>query len=725
MLFCVSHTPGWCNGSTAEFGSANLGSNPSPGTTPLVRGGGERFYTGREMVKRLPLVLVLLLVLSPLLVAAAFTSFQTFRDLNDFTLSKRGTIAFLAATTLKERLDRVIDVGISFATRVQFRNLIASGKWEEAIKILESAPKDFSYIDRATLFDPQGLLKAATPLTPEISAVIGKDFSYRDYYQGVSKNWEPYVAEAIKPAVPLGYNLVPVAIPIKSEAGEILGILLLSIKLDTVSVWSRGIDVGPAGFVYVVDQKGQLIAHPTLLPAEEIVDFSSVPAVQKVLKGERGVEVLFNPIENEERITAYESVPQYGWGVVVVQPTRTAFVERNKTVASMVAIWAFVILAFGFFTYRVLKDRAIIRAQRDRERTFLESIGDGIFAIDRSFNITLWNKAASELTGWSQEEAIGKPMREIVKFVRESDKKENIVFIEEAMLYGEPRPMEPHTMLMKKNGQFLYVGDSAAPIFDSADKVSGAIIVFRDITKEQEIQKLREEFSSLASHQLKAPVTVIKGYTALLLEKGGFNKEDTENLEIIQKSANNMNDLVNALLNVSRIELGQIGINPEPAYLPDIVDGVLQEIAPQIKGKKMTLEKNYGKETPSLNLDLKLTQAILRNLLSNAVKYTPARGKIGVTVQKEERDLLLKVSDTGYGIPKDQQEKMFTKFFRAENVSEKEPSGTGLGLYVVKSVVEQSGGKIWFESEENKGTTFYVSIPLEGMKKKEGVKGLS
>src|SRR3989344_6540921 len=97
--------------------------------------------------------------------------------------------------------------------------------------------------------------------------------------------------------------------------------VLLNIKLDTVSAWSKNINVGPASFVYIVDHKGHLIAHPTLLPAEDIVDFSSVPAVQKILKGERGVEVLFNQIENEERVTAYEPVPSYGWGVIVVQPT--------------------------------------------------------------------------------------------------------------------------------------------------------------------------------------------------------------------------------------------------------------------------------------------------------------------------------------------------------------------------------------------------------------------
>lgn len=677
-----------------------------------------------KTAKKLPAFLVLFLVISPLLIAAFYTSFELFRDLHNFTLSRRQAIAFLAASTLKERLDRVTDVGVSLSTRVRFQKLVESGEWNEAIKIMESVPKDLPYIARVALFDPQGTLWAATPLTPEILAVVGKDFSYRDYYQEVSKNWKPYVAEAIKPAVPLGYNLIPVAIPIKSGADKILGILLLNITLDTVAVWSKNIDVGPAGFVYIVDQKGHLVAHPILLPAEDIVDFSSVPAVQKVLKGERGVEVLFNPIENEERVTAYEQVPQYGWGVVVVQPSRTAFVERNKAVGRMAAIWALIIFAVGFFTYRLLRDKTIMRAQRDREKLLLESVGDGVIAIDRHWNIIAWNKAAATLTGWSKEEALGKPFRTIVKLLRERDRKENITFIEETMLFGEPRPMENNTLLIRKDGSEFYVGDMAAPVLGNG-KVAGAIIIFRDVSKEKELEKMRDEFSSLATHQLRNPVTVIKGYSQMLLEAGGLAKEQKSNLEAIRQAANSLSELVNAMLNVSRIELGSFAINPEPAYLPDIADEVLKEISPQAESKKLTVAKNYDKALTSINADIKLMQAVFRNLLSNAVKYTPQNGRVELKIEKQEKDALIKVSDTGYGIPKDQQPKVFSRFFRADNIIDKEPEGTGLGLYIVRSIIEQAGGRIWFESEENKGTTFYVTIPLEGMKRKEGVKGLT
>jgi two-component system sensor histidine kinase VicK len=128
---------------------------------------------------------------------------------------------------------------------------------------------------------------------------------------------------------------------------------------------------------------------------------------------------------------------------------------------------------------------------------------------------------------------------------------------------------------------------------------------------------------------------------------------------------------------------------------------------------------------PILKLDKKLMDIIFQNLLSNALKYTPEGGKINLKIKKGARDVTVAVIDSGYGIPLHQQDKIFSKLFRADNVRQKDTQGTGLGLYMVKSIVEHSGGKIWFKSKENKGTTFFVSIPLKGMKKKEGSKKLS
>ncbi|MDD5430794.1 MAG: ATP-binding protein, partial [Candidatus Pacebacteria bacterium] len=139
---------------------------------------------------------------------------------------------------------------------------------------------------------------------------------------------------------------------------------------------------------------------------------------------------------------------------------------------------------------------------------------------------------------------------------------------------------------------------------------------------------------------------------------------------------------------------------------------------------KIKLEKEYSKNLLNINADLNIMRMVLQNLISNAVKYTTKGGRISVKISKEEKNFTIEVSNTGYGIPKNQQDKIFTKLFRADNAREIDPEGNGLGLYIVKSIINSAGGKIWFNSVENETTTFYVSIPIQGMEKKEGVKGL-
>jgi two-component system sensor histidine kinase VicK len=186
-----------------------------------------------------------------------------------------------------------------------------------------------------------------------------------------------------------------------------------------------------------------------------------------------------------------------------------------------------------------------------------------------------------------------------------------------------------------------------------------------------------------------------------------------------------MLSLVNAMLNMCRIETGTLAIVPEPAYLPDIADQVILELESQSKPKKLEIVKQYAEGMGSTNVDLKLMHAVFQNLLSNAIRYTPEGGRITCSIEKKNFDFLIKVQDNGIGIPKAQQAKIFTKLFRADNAVQKVEEGTGLGLYIIKRILDQAGGKIWFESKENKGTTFFVSLPLEGMKKMEGTKGLS
>ncbi len=252
------------------------------------------------------------------------------------------------------------------------------------------------------------------------------------------------------------------------------------------------------------------------------------------------------------------------------------------------------------------------------------------------------------------------------------------------------------------------------------------------LRKAQATDKAKTEFVSLASHQLRTPLTAISWYTEMLLngDRGQVAPEQKKYLEEIYKGNKRMIELVNTLLNVSRLEFGTFTIEPESVQLKDVAESVLEELKTQIVAQKITFEKNYDTGLPMILADPKFIRIIFQNLLGNAVKYVGVNGKIRFDISIQESNVLIKVWNNGVGIPKEAQPKIFTKLFRDDLAKQKDPDGNGLGLYIVKSIVENSGGKIWFESpaprrvegEENPGITFYVTLPLDGKKKTKGIK---
>jgi len=239
------------------------------------------------------------------------------------------------------------------------------------------------------------------------------------------------------------------------------------------------------------------------------------------------------------------------------------------------------------------------------------------------------------------------------------------------------------------------------------------------------VDRAKTEFVSLASHQLRTPLSIINWYTEMLLggDKGELDEGQREYVREIHNSGHRMIDLVNALLNASRIDMGTLAISPKPTDFGAVADVVISELLPQIEKKKLSVTKDYD-AVPKIDADPDLVRVIFQNLISNAVKYTPDKGKISVIVELRDEEVVIKVEDNGYGIPEGQQSKIFTKLFRADNAREVDPDGTGLGLYIVKAIADASGGRAWFKSKEGKGSTFYVALPAIGMKTKKGSKGL-
>ncbi|MDP3935258.1 MAG: ATP-binding protein [Candidatus Giovannonibacteria bacterium] len=257
--------------------------------------------------------------------------------------------------------------------------------------------------------------------------------------------------------------------------------------------------------------------------------------------------------------------------------------------------------------------------------------------------------------------------------------------------------------------------------------------VFREVRQREKIERLakdletanaelkrldeaKSEFISLASHQLRAPLTVIKGYTSMVMEGtfGEISKKVSEALNRVFISANNLTKLVSELLDLSRIESGRIKYEFKDIYLEDVVEKVLKELEEVSKAKRIAIEfKNENKKTFSVFGDADKLYEVVMNLLDNALKYSTA-SPIAVVLKPRSKRLALSVADKGLGIPKDEMSKLFIKFGRTEIAQKEQPGGMGLGLYFVKKIVEDHKGRIWVESPGlGKGSTFFVELPAK------------
>ncbi|MFH2063210.1 MAG: CHASE domain-containing protein [bacterium] len=372
---------------------------------------------------------------------------------------------------------------------------------------------------------------------------------------------------------------------------------------------------------------------------------------------------------------------------------------------------------------------AIARAKA-RDEAVLAGLSEGLVVISPVGRIEMVNRTLEKMSGWSSAELVGQEICQVIplldgqgQVIPREDRPECRAVKDNAPYVS---PVDADISLRRKDGSAVLVALMVAPVTVDGETI-GSVELFRDVTEERKIERAKTEFVSLASHQLKTPLTAIGWNVEMLLTDQGrkLSVKQRETLEEIAAGNRRMVELVNALLNTSRIDLGTFSIVPQPVSLKAIVANVVSEQRPGITAKKLRFSSRVASGLTRFMADPTLIRMVFDNLLSNAIKYTPPGGHVRLLVDVVGREVVITVEDSGFGIPRGQRDNVFDKMFRADNVVSREISGTGLGLYIVKAVAEQGGGRIWFESEENRGSSFHVAFPKSGMKQRKGSRRLN
>jgi len=363
---------------------------------------------------------------------------------------------------------------------------------------------------------------------------------------------------------------------------------------------------------------------------------------------------------------------------------------------------------------------AVSQESEARLRTTLESIGDGVIATDDEGRVTLMNPVAQALTGWTDASARGRPIEEVFAIVKETS----------------------HTILVARGGRKIPIADSAAPIKVAGSRVQGVVVVFRDVSSQHELERERaailqieqaarqeaetanrakDEFVATLSHELRTPLSSIFGWTRML-QSGSLDRATARRaVEVIERSARTQMQLIDDLLDTSRMVAGKLRLDLRAVDLRAVVETAIDTIRPGAQAKGVRVESHTGARPIVVSGDPDRLQQVVWNLLSNAIRFTPTGGRIDVWLDEHQGQEQIRVVDTGSGIKPEFLPHVFERFRQADASSSRVHSGLGIGLALTRHLVELHGGMIVAESEgEGRGATFSVRLPKQSSETGEG-----
>ena len=393
------------------------------------------------------------------------------------------------------------------------------------------------------------------------------------------------------------------------------------------------------------------------------------------------------------------------------------FVSSPWNTISLIIIILFLLIGF-IINLRHAINHYHVLAEINQVRTILANFTDAIVAYDENFRITIFNTAAEDLFGLKNSDVLGQIVTP--EWAKNPNTKllAQVLFpsLAPAMNWKTDPAVFPNIMEISFTEPFIELKVTTIRVVSPKGKIQGFFKVIKDRTREEEILKTKSEFLTVAAHQMRTPLSGIRWSLETLLGADSNNLTDAQRdlLKHSLEATDKILRLANDLLDTANIEAGKFGYEFVQTDLIGLIQKSLEGYLPLAEkhGIKIYLQPINGGLEP-FKFDPMRIKIVIQNLIENALRYNVENGQIIIKVEKKPPYVEVSVTDTGIGIPKDELPKLFSKFFRASNVLKYETEGTGLGLYITKNIVEAHGGKIWAESIENRGTTFYFTLPMD------------
>ena len=629
---------------------------------------------------------------------------------------------------------------------------IRSGDVEKQEAVLSFSVRSSSTFATISIANINGVITSVESRDPAIISLrpktIGMDISDEDYFKSCVLTGETYYSELFRGSFSDLIRAV-IATPIRANNGDVVAVIFADVPINTLAGIVESVYLDETESAYMVDKDGFVVAHSVknLTELSECplqVDYSGYAVVDALMNGNSGITEY--DYKGETYLACYTVVGPSGWGIVFQEPLQVILAKSNvltnflfgiNTAVFVAAVLATLLLArriinplhklanyagrveSGDYTAELEvegKDeiadvtsaiksmvQQILTMQEDEIVAIVSSMQDGLIVLDKNQHITRLNPAMEQMLGVRAAEVINKSISELETTPRLMPlaRLSQVQSPDDEMIITEPydRVLRVHSSRLN----------------DMAGRDLGEVRVVLDVTRERELDQMKSDFIANVSHELRTPLHSIRGFVKLMLD-GTVSDEKTQKefLSIIDEQSLHLSNLVSSILDMAVMESGEIVLERQPVSIKEVIDKVVVRLRKIADDKKITVEADVPETLPIIEGDSEKLEQVITNLVHNAIKFNSEGGRVTVAAVVRNSRMLVQIVDQGIGIPAGDVPHLFDKFFKVDGSMPWTSSGTGLGLYIVKQIIEAHGGKIWVESSYGEGSAFSFELPLIG-----------